>query len=267
MRFGKYGELKFIGHLDIMRYFQKCMRRAKVDIKYSGGYSPHQIMSFAQPLGLGVTSDGEYMDIEVNSTDTSERMIERINAANVENIRIYSYRLLPEKSKTGMAIIAAADYEIRFRYPEKMPFALKEIWPKFIAQEQILVEKKTKSGSKEVDIKPLIFEHHLMEDGIFVKLSCGSVVNLKPEVVMEALYAFAGAQLGPFDLLLHRKNLYTEQVYNGEADRTGEMEQNLDAPEETAQPVKHHFIALEDMGVDILEPMTEAEPEENAVSE
>lgn len=235
VRFGKYGELKFIGHLDIMRYFQKCMRRAKVDIRYSTGFSPHQIMSFAQPLGLGVTSDGEYMDIEVNSTDTSERMIERINAVNVENIRIYSYRLLPEKAKTGMAIIAAADYEIRFRYG--VPFDLKKVWVQFMNQEQILVEKQTKSGTKETDIKPLIFESHLMEDGVFVKLSCGSVVNLKPEVVMEALYTFAGFTLGQFDLLLHRKNLYTDIAGEG-ADM-------------------HQFLALEDMGEDILEPVSE----------
>ncbi len=237
VKFGKYGGLKFVGHLDIMRYFQKCMRRAKVDIRYSTGFSPHQIMSFAQPLGLGVTSDGEYMDIEVNSTDTSERMIQRINAANVEDIRIYSYRLLPEKAKTGMAIIAAADYEVRFRYG--CPFDLKEAWPRFMEQTQILIEKQTKSGKKETDIKPLIYEHYPMEDGLFLKLSCGSVVNLKPETVMEALYSFAGFTLGPLDLLLHRKELY------------GELAQK--------ESEEHCFLALEEMGVDITEPMCEGQ--------
>lgn len=56
--------MKFIGHLDTMRYFQKAMRRADIDIAYSTGFSPHQIMSFAAPLGVGITSDGEYLDIE-----------------------------------------------------------------------------------------------------------------------------------------------------------------------------------------------------------
>ena len=64
----KYGVMKFIGHLDMMRYFQKAMRRAEIDIAYSEGFSPHQIMSFAAPLGVGITSDGEYLDIEVHST-------------------------------------------------------------------------------------------------------------------------------------------------------------------------------------------------------
>lgn len=55
IKFSKQGAMKFIGHLDTMRYFQKAMRRADVDIRYSEGFSPHQIMSFAAPLGVGLT--------------------------------------------------------------------------------------------------------------------------------------------------------------------------------------------------------------------
>ena len=61
IKFSKYGNMKFIGHLDVMRYFQKAIRRADVDIRYSGGFSPHQIMSFAAPLGVGITSNGASM--------------------------------------------------------------------------------------------------------------------------------------------------------------------------------------------------------------
>ena len=61
IKFAKYGTMKFIGHLDMMRFFQKAIRRADIDIKYSEGFSPHQIMSFAAPLGVGIESRGEYM--------------------------------------------------------------------------------------------------------------------------------------------------------------------------------------------------------------
>ena len=67
MRFVKTGSVKFIGHLDCMRFFQKAIRRAKLDVAYSQGYSPHQLMSFASPLGVGITSDGEYLDVEFSS--------------------------------------------------------------------------------------------------------------------------------------------------------------------------------------------------------
>ena len=54
VKFKKWGCMKFIGHLDMMRYFQKAVRRADIDIRYSEGYSAHQIMSFAAPLGVGI---------------------------------------------------------------------------------------------------------------------------------------------------------------------------------------------------------------------
>ena len=75
IKFRKYGSMRFIGHLDVMRYFQKAIRRAGIDIAYSEGFSPHQIMSFAAPPGVGLTSDGEYMDIEVRSTRSTEESI------------------------------------------------------------------------------------------------------------------------------------------------------------------------------------------------
>lgn len=70
IKFRKYGAVRYIGHLDVMRFFQKAIRRAGIDVKYSSGFSPHQIMTFAAPLGVGITSNGEYMDIEVNSLQT-----------------------------------------------------------------------------------------------------------------------------------------------------------------------------------------------------
>ena len=112
IKFRKYGSLRFIGHLDVMRFFQKVMRRADIPIAFSGGYSPHMIMSFANPLGIGLTSDGEYFDIElteaVNSADAVRRMNE---ACQIEGIEIVSIRRIAEEKKmTGMTILAGADY-------------------------------------------------------------------------------------------------------------------------------------------------------------
>ena len=76
IKFRKYGAMKFISHLDVMRYFQKAIRRAKIDICFSEGFSPHMIMSFASPLSLGVTSEAEYMDIRVKNASSSGEMRE-----------------------------------------------------------------------------------------------------------------------------------------------------------------------------------------------
>ena len=98
IKFSKQGNMKFIGHLDIMRYFQKAMRRADVEIRYSEGFSPHQIMSFAAPLGVGLTGSGEYLDIEVLSTDSSKEMVRRLNDVMVEDMEILSYKKIGRAS-------------------------------------------------------------------------------------------------------------------------------------------------------------------------
>ena len=109
IKFRKYGPMKFISHLDVMRYFQKVIRRAEIDICFSEGFSPHMIMSFASPLGVGLTSDAEYVDIRVNTAPSSAEAVRRMNEAMAEGMDVVSFRLLPENSKNAMSIVAAAD--------------------------------------------------------------------------------------------------------------------------------------------------------------
>lgn len=192
IRFEKQGQMKFIGHLDMVRYFQKVMRRANVDICYSEGFSPHQKMSFAAPLSVGVISKGEYFDIEVNSSLSSKEMIKNINAQNVEGVKVVSYKELPEGAKNAMSIVAGADY---FVYTDLF---IEEQVNDFYAQDEINILKKTKKSEKIVDIKPMIHEMKFNEDGIFMKVSQGSAANLKPDLVMSALEQFTGAKLPEF---------------------------------------------------------------------
>ncbi|MDR1765887.1 MAG: TIGR03936 family radical SAM-associated protein, partial [Lachnospiraceae bacterium] len=63
--FSKTGAMKYVGHLDFMRFFQKAMGRARIPVRYSGGFSPHQIMSFVAPLSVGVEGLREYFDAEI----------------------------------------------------------------------------------------------------------------------------------------------------------------------------------------------------------
>ncbi|MBR4965176.1 MAG: TIGR03936 family radical SAM-associated protein, partial [Lachnospiraceae bacterium] len=114
VKFSKKGPLKFIGHLDIMRYFQKAIRRSGIAICYTTGFSPHQIMSFAAPLGVGLESEGEYFDIEVESVTSSEEMITALNEQMAEGIVIEGIRMLPDSVKNAMASIQAASYLVSF---------------------------------------------------------------------------------------------------------------------------------------------------------
>lgn len=201
IRFSKQGQMKFIGHLDMVRYFQKVMRRAEVDVAYSEGFSPHQKMSFAAPLSVGVISRGEYFDMEVNSTLSSVEMIKRINEQNVEGVEVLSYKLLPENAKNAMSVVAGADY---FVYTSLFQ---KEEINDFMAQDEIIVLKKTKKSEKEVNIRPLIYKMNLCDEGIFMQISQGSASNLKPELVINSLAEFSGIQT-PETLTYERLDMY-----------------------------------------------------------
>ena len=211
IKFSKHGSMKFIGHLDIMRYFQKAMRRADIDIRYSEGFSPHQIMSFAAPLGVGIESNAEYFDIEVNSTQDSAAMLERLNACMVEGIRLLSWRLLPDDSKPAMSIVTAADYILRFREgyePEDTEAFFAEL-DSFYRQEKIPVTKPTKKGSRELDLKALVYDlHRVGEKGIFLSVSTGSTDNLKPELVLQTCYEQSGRAYSPFTFQIEREEVY-----------------------------------------------------------
>jgi radical SAM-linked protein len=221
IKFRKYGVLKFLGHLDVMRFFQKAMRRADIPIAFTSGYSPHMIMSFAQPLGLGITSEGEYLDIELAEPISSADALSRLNQTMAAGIDVVSFRQIQEdKKSSGMTIVAAAEYLVLPKEAEDT--ALKEhnrtepvfptSWSRqidaFLAQPELVVLKKTKRSEKEVDIKPMIYDFHMEPAGICLKLAAGSEANLKPELVMETFLSFINEKESK--LHYHRMEIYAK---------------------------------------------------------
>ena len=208
IKFRKYGAMKFIGHLDVMRYFQKVMRRADVPIAFTGGYSPHMIMSFANPLGVGVTSDGEYFDIELTEETDMEAAVERMNAAMVEGFEVVNMvPISDDKKRTGMSIVAAADYLSTLRHGA-FPIDWKERAEGFMAQPEITILKKTKKSEKETNIKPMIYKFGIQDDAVFMQVATGSVENLKPEVVMQAFCQYLGMDIENVAFAHHRLEVY-----------------------------------------------------------
>ena len=217
IKFAKQGAMKFIGHLDIMRYFQKAVKRAGLDAAYSEGFSPHMIMSFAAPLGVGVTSEGEYFDLELKTPMPSKEAVERLNQVMVEGMEVLSVREVPEGKKgKAMSLVAAADYLVSFREGMEPGKDWKEKVPAFVEQQEIRILKKTKKNEKEVDIKPYIYEMEIRGESIFLKLAAGNVKNTKPELVMEAFYGFCGQEFQPLSLLIHRMEVYGDLGEEGE---------------------------------------------------
>lgn len=222
LKFSKSGTMKFIGHLDLMRYFQKAFKRAEVPVSYSKGFSPHQLLSFASPLGVGLTSDGEYLDMQLETMEPSVVLLDKINRVMNEEIRVLNIKALPEDSKPSMALVAAADYLISVKDGYSFCDNYQKLFGEFMKQDKILIQKKTKKSEAEIDLKPYIYElafHYeraqdttadVYENGIsvFLKVSAGSVVNIKPQLVMEAFCDYCKMEYNPYGYQVHRIELY-----------------------------------------------------------
>lgn len=202
--------MKFIGHLDIMRYFQKAIRRAEIPIAFTSGYSPHMIMSFANPLGVGLTSDGEYFDIELTESIASKEAVRRLNEQMVDGMEIVSFVQIPDDKKSkGMSIVAGADYLSSVKNGS-LPENLAEKLEAFYAQNEICVVKKTKKSEKEVDIRPMIYKLECRNGKIYMRVAAGSVQNLKPELVTEAFVRYLGMEADAVTFTHHRLETFAE---------------------------------------------------------
>ena len=210
IKFRKNGVMKFIGHLDIMRYFQKAIRRAEIPIAFTSGYSPHMIMSFANPLGVGLTSDGEYFDIELTESIASKEAVRRLNEQMVDGMEIVSFVQIPDDKKSkGMSIVAGADYLSSVKNGS-LPENLAEKLEAFYAQNEICVVKKTKKSEKEVDIRPMIYKLECRDGKIYMRVAAGSVQNLKPELVTEAFVRYLGMDAEEVTFTHHRLETFAE---------------------------------------------------------
>jgi len=231
IKFTKTGCLKFIGHLDVMRYFQKAIRRAELPVSLSEGFSPHMLMSFAAPLGVGKTSSGEYFDLDLKEEIPTDEIRERINAQMVPGIHVEScVEIGIKKAEKCMTLVRAADYTVSFRKGEVMLPDLPQLQEKlemFLSRPSIVVLRKTKRSEEQTDILPWIYEMQMVElddqmlaehpQGVDAErvafhllLSAGSVSNLKPELVMQTFADFAGVTLPPYSLLVHRNDILTD---------------------------------------------------------
>ena len=210
IKFRKNGVMKFIGHLDIMRYFQKAIRRAEIPIAFTSGYSPHMIMSFANPLGVGLTSDGEYFDIELTESIASKEAVRRLNEQMVDGMEIVSFVQIPDDKKSkGMSIVAGADYLSSVKNGS-LPEDLAEKLEAFYAQNEICVVKKTKKSEKEVDIRPMIYKLECRDGKIYMRVAAGSVQNLKPELVTEAFVRYLGMNAEEVTFTHHRLETFAK---------------------------------------------------------
>lgn len=201
LKFSRLGPVRYLGHLDMLRYFQKAVMRSGLPVRYSEGFNPHQIISFAYPLGVSMETTGDYLDLDLveaddfTFADTKEKevyetnIVNSLNAVMKEGISIIKATMLSQGQMNAMASVYAADYDVYYQNELKLE---SEIITAFLAQKEIYVLKEGKKGFKEVDIREGILNLEVKDEHIlFMKLRSGSECNIKPSAIIDLLKEFA----------------------------------------------------------------------------
>ena len=209
VKFSKSGYVRYVGHLDTMRMFQRAIKVAKLPIAYSQGFNPHSLVYFAMPLAVGVTSEGEYMEMVLKEDVPPQDVKERLSSVMVPGIELLDVYATTDKTDSLMSLVSAADYKVLLTLPENPEVTAEALKEKLESSSELIVMKKGKKGITPVDIKPLIMASEIFEEdgkiAIELKVYAGSSKNLNPELLVKAL-----VEEMPYEMALVRKELYTE---------------------------------------------------------
>jgi radical SAM-linked protein len=193
LTFEKRGAVSFLGHLDLQSVFQKAVRRAGLPVAYSQGFNPHQLISFAMPLPIGMDGLREYVDIDFTEELDGRYLAGALNGTLPKGLRVTGAAV--RGGKASAARVVGAEYDV---WLEGWPAGpLGEAVAGALAADSLVVLKKTKSGESEADIRRDILALGVAETEsgaeVAMTVSAGGGGNLKPSVVVGYLAKSIGA--------------------------------------------------------------------------
>ena len=203
VRFGKNARLRFISHLDLQRFLHMALNRTGLPIQYSQGFNPHPVMAFGSALALGWTSEYEILDVKLSAPMGRRRCEEAMRFALPEELPVLEVRLLDDRRPSIMSQVYASDYVVQLN-GENADAVLTAI-DGFLSEEHVYAMKKSKSGEKEIDIRPLVLSLTPCESGFAARLMLTEKDALKPDLLVRTLAQRAGVDAP--EMRIHRVNL------------------------------------------------------------
>lgn len=186
-RFARKGALSYIGHLDLMRVLERAVRRAELPILYSQGYNPRPMMVFALPLGVGIDTLGDYVDVSMSVPVDIDEFITRVQKELPEGFTLVSGVSIDEPKRSLMSVVTCATYALD---GEGITQALINI----SKMPELLVDKKSKGKIVQTDIRPLLIKMIPTADPNHgeVMVYAGSSKNLRPDILLNAAVQYGG---------------------------------------------------------------------------
>ena len=193
LKYRKEGPASYISHLDLLRTFARAGRRAGLPLAFTQGFNPHPKISFAAPLGVGIAGVGEYADLELTEARETAELVEALNRALPEGLRVSEARLSEAQAKSLMALVDRATYRSEARLSRPYPQnELTESLTAFLALPEIWVERRgKKKPATRYNIRAGVFALQGTVEGdslsLEMELKTGSSGNVKSEELLQEL--------------------------------------------------------------------------------
>lgn len=185
--FKKDDECRYISHLDLNRCVLRALHKSKIPVWHTEGFNPHPFATFPLPLSLGFRGINECMDIRLVDEISNEKLISDFNACMPAGVRAFA--VTEPVMKAGK--IAYARFNIKISSDKMNSRKVYEALTSLLSSDEIMIEKRTKSGIKTVDLKKSIKTYELKEMFDFAELdivlSAGSTDNANPNLIITAL--------------------------------------------------------------------------------
>ena len=204
LQYAKEAQMRFIGHLDVTRAFDRAIRQARIPIAYSQGFHPHPKASFGPPLALGIESLAEYVDLQLSEPYPWD-IVASLNESFPPGLRIVDAKSIFGKTPSLNAAINAAAYGVSLPRDVDITEAVETL----LASSSMLLRRTTKQGAKDVDVRPGIRELSADSGVLSMALTLGQQTSPRPIELLEHLLGWRSDRI--LSLKIIRTGLYIER--------------------------------------------------------
>ncbi len=216
----KKDNMKFLSHLEMVRFMERAFRRMELPLKFSQGFNPHPKISFAAPLAVGVSSEMEIVEVELTESIDTDKFIKDHHENVPAGLEFIRAREVEGNGKL-MALVESSEYLVEVRFNEDASEAdvraEKDGLEKLLSNEEIIIKKKSKKGKiRDLNIRPFVMEARNVlaeKDRSIYRLvvATGSNGNLKPDVFIDLLMKDLQIEETVDSLRVHRLQLFTDK--------------------------------------------------------
>ena len=180
--FQKLGALRYTGHLDLHKLWERAARRAELPLAYSQGFHPQPKMNIAAALPLGFSSRCEVLDMRLEHDIQLDGLVEKLQGTLPTGIQVTSVESVDERAPTLQTQVVSAEYEVSLAEADFGSEVKRKI-ESVLASESIVRIRR----EKEYDLRPLIETLDLLDGKILMKLAAREGATGRPEEVLDML--------------------------------------------------------------------------------